>query len=130
MVAQAGGIDYAGWAEVVRAASPIAGALIALIGVIYSIRRNGRSDEARIDHERENKERELEAAKQSRLRDERIASYRKLLAATVHAPTEREHMKQISLAYAEVELVAGSADLAHAAKGIWTRYGRVERLGQ
>lgn len=81
-------------------------------------------------HDRELKDSELEAAKESRLRDERIASYRKLLAATVHAPTEREHSEQISLAYAEVELVAGSANLARAAKGVWTRYGRVESLGR
>lgn len=130
VVAQAASSDPAAVAEIIRAASPILGALIALIGVIFSLRQNGRREDARMKNERENKEMELEAAHESRLRDERIASYRKLLAATVHAPTERKHSKQIALAYAEVELIAGSADMAHAAKGVWTRYGRVQNLGQ
>jgi hypothetical protein len=84
----------------------------------------------RQEHERRLKDAELGARRADRLRDERIAAYRKLLAATVHAPTEHEHVEQISQAYAEVELLAGSPELARAATGVWTKYGRMQSEGK
>jgi len=63
--------------------------LLAVGGVLLTLRSNNRREGDRQKHERLLKDAELKAQKESRLRDERIAAYRKLLAATTNAHIDR-----------------------------------------
>lgn len=133
LVAQAGGIDYAGWAEVVRAASPIVGALIALIGVIASLRQNGRRDDARMEHDRELKKMELEAAREDRLRDERRLAYAHLIAAASTIKMEEAQMVEgivkVSESTAETQLVAGSEKVKEGALKLYRQHENTLEMG-
>jgi hypothetical protein len=75
-------------------------------------------DRKRIEHERE-----------SRLRDERIGAYRKLLAASAWAHTDHEKVAALSEAYSEISLLAGSDELDRAAARVWVEYGKTQRIG-
>ena len=79
--------DPTTWLGVFTAISPLLAALLAISGVIATIyftnsRERGLARD-RQEHERLLKDAELEAAHAARLRDERIAAYRKLLVAAM-----------------------------------------------
>lgn len=121
--------DPGTWSEVVLVASPILGtvlgAAIAFLAAYVSLKHARRQNDARMNHESQLKTKELEAAREARLRGERIAAYRKLLAATVQTPVTSEEVARLSEAYAEIELLVGSPQIEHAATGVWTKYGKV-----
>ncbi len=75
-----------------------------------------RHERSRMEHERS-----------MRLRDERIAAYRRLLAATTSAHTEREAVEDLAAAVVEISLLAGSPELTRAADAVWVRYGTTQR---
>jgi hypothetical protein len=88
------------WLDVFAAITPLLAALLAISGVLATIyftnlRESYRQDQERLlaekrhEEERRLKEAELKAAQAARLRDERIAAYRKLLAATATASLSR-----------------------------------------
>jgi hypothetical protein len=107
--------------------SPLLAALVAVGGVVATIKYTNQRERDRQEHERELKGKELAAERQSRLRDERIAAYRRLLAATTTAHTEREAVEELAEAQAEISLLAGSPELAHVAEKVWVRYGETQR---
>jgi hypothetical protein len=74
-------------------------------------------DRRRIEHERE-----------ERLRDERIAAYRKFLAATTNAHANREGVAAIAAAYSEVSLLASTDEIAITAYDVWVLYDRAQRI--
>jgi heme exporter protein D len=72
--------------------------------------------------------RQLEHERQSRLRDERIAAYRKLLTATTKAHTDREAVAELSAAYVEISLLASTDEIDKAADKVWVRYGTTQQV--
>jgi len=76
-------------------------------------------------HERLRKAAEIKAAQAARLREERIAAYRKLLAAATatiqgyNEATLAEFHRSLWEAYNEVELLAGRDKLKKAARSVW-----------
>jgi hypothetical protein len=119
--------DPTTWLDFITALSPILGALLAVGGVLLTLRSNNRRERDRQKHERLLKDAELEAQKESRLRDERIAAYRKLLAATTNAHIDREGVAALGTAYAEVSLLASTDEIDRAAAEVWVRYGETQR---
>jgi len=68
--------------------------------------------------------RRLEHELKSRLRDERIEAYRKLLAATSTAHfDDPEAIRAIAKAYNEIALLAETQELVEAAQAAWFAYG-------
>ncbi len=120
--------DPPSWLEVL-ASSPLAAALIAVLGVIGTIIFTNLREKDRQEHERLLKDAELAAASSGRLRDERIAAYRKMLAATSTAHVNREGVEVLAGTYAEISLLAGSYELSRAAQGVWIEYAKLRRLG-
>lgn len=96
--------------------SPLLAALVAVGGVIATIRYTNQRERDRLEHERV-----------LRLRDERIGAYRRLLAATTTAHTEREAVEALAAASAEISLLAGSPELEKAAAKVWLSYGTAQR---
>jgi hypothetical protein len=96
------------WLDVITGLSPILGAVLAIGGVIASIIYANQRERDRQRHERLLKDAELEAQKEARFRDERIAAYRKPLAATTTAHVEQEGVDAISAAYAEISMLAST----------------------
>ncbi len=96
--------------------SPLITALAIIAGAFATILYTDRRERSRMEHERS-----------MRLRDERIAAYRRLLAATTTAHTEREAVEALAAAQAEISLIAGSPELAQAAEKVWVRYGAAQR---
>jgi hypothetical protein len=72
--------------------------------------------------------RRLAHEKESRLRDERIAAYRKLLAATSTAHVEREGIEALAESYAEITLLAGTDELERAAAKVLTAYAETQSI--
>ncbi len=72
--------------------------------------------------------RRIEQEKNSRLRDERIEAYRKLLAATTTAHVDREGVAALSEAYAEISLLAGTKEIDRAAARVWTSYANTQKI--
>jgi hypothetical protein len=103
---------------------PAAAILVTAITLWFTNRREAQ----RQGHELRLKEKELEAGHAARLRDERITAYRKLLAATTTAHTERESVAALSEAYAEISLLAGSKELDRAAARVWVEYGKTQKV--
>jgi hypothetical protein len=119
--------DPTTWLDVITALSPILGALLAVGGVLLTLRSNNRRERDRQEHERLLKDAELEAARVARLRDERIAAYRTLLTALTTAHVEREGVQALYEAYEEITLLAGSPELERAAARVWTAYGQTQK---
>jgi hypothetical protein len=120
--------DPTTWLDVITGLSPILGALLAIGGVLLTLRSNNRRERDRQKNERLLKDAELEAQKQARLRDERIIAYRKFLAATTTAHVEREGVEAMAAAYAEVSLLASTDEIARVAYGVWVSYDRAQRI--
>jgi hypothetical protein len=116
------GLDF------ITALSPILGAVLAIGGVILTIIYTNKRERDRQQHERLLKDAELEAQKESRLRDERIAAYRRFLAATTNAHANREGVAAIAAAYSEVSLLASTDEIARVAYGVWVTYDRAQRI--
>lgn len=137
MVAQAGSTDLVAGAEALRAASLIVGALLggllALVGVIFSTWHAGRRDDARMKHDRELKDMELEAAREDRLRDERKLAYAHLVAATSTVPIERilrnEGTRRAAESVTETQLVAGSEKVKRAAHALYRQHEKTVEMG-
>ncbi len=110
--------------------SPILGALAAVGGVIATIKYTNQRERDRQEHERKLKDKELAAERQSRLRDEQITAYRRLLAATTTAHTEYEAVENLASAQAEISLLAGSRELAGAANAVWVRYAATQEAAR
>jgi hypothetical protein len=102
--------------DVLAPVSPLLAALIAIGGVIGTIIftnrwERDRQEQERLlaqdrqEHERLLKQTELDSAHSTRLRDERIAAYRRLLAATTTAQT-RERRGTLR-GVPEISLLAG-----------------------
>jgi len=132
------GRDAATWLDGITAISLLLSPFIAISGVLATIfftnrRERDRQYQERLlardrqEHERLLKEVELEAARATRLRDERIAAYRKLLAASTTAHVEREGIQALYEAYQEITLLAGSPELERAAARVWTAYGQTQK---
>ena len=109
-------------------ASPVVSALIAVGGVLASILFTNKREKDRLEHERKTKQVELEAEHAARFRDERINAYRRLLAATTSAHVDREAAAELSEAYAEISLLAGSVELDRAAARVWVMYGKTQKV--
>jgi hypothetical protein len=116
------------WLDFITALSPILGAVLAIGGVILTIIYTNKRERDRQQHERLLKDAELEAQKESRLRDERIAAYRRFLAATTNAHANREGVAAIAAAYSEVSLLASTDEIARVAYGVWVTYDRAQRI--
>jgi hypothetical protein len=116
------------WLDVFTAFAPLLGAVLAIGGVIATIIYTNRRERDRQEHERLLKDAELEAQKQSRFRDERIAAYRKLVTATTNAHTEREGVNALYEAYVEISLLGGTDESDRAASEVWVRYGNTQRI--
>jgi hypothetical protein len=114
--------DPATWLDVITALSPLLGALLAIGGVLLTLRSNNRRERDRQKNERLLKEKELEAAREARLRDERIIAYRKFLAATTTAHVEREGVAALTEAYAEISLLASTDEIDRAAAEVKVAY--------
>jgi hypothetical protein len=69
----------------------------------------------------------LQHEKESRLRDERIAVYRRLLTATTTAHTDRESVDDIGTASAEISLIASTDEIERAAREVWVSYWRTQK---
>jgi hypothetical protein len=119
--------DPTTWLDVITGLSPLLGALLAVVGVVATIIFTNRRERDRQEHERLLKGAELEAARVARLRDERIAAYRKLLTASTTAHVEREGVQALYEAYEEITLLAGSPELERAAARVWTAYGQTQK---
>ena len=98
------------WVALLLALLP---SLVAIAAIVAAEIR----DRRRIGHERE-----------SRLRDERIGAYRKLLSATTTAHTDRKGVNALSEARAEISLLAGTEELDRAAARVWTSYGNTQKI--
>lgn len=122
MVAQAGGTDPAALAEVIRAASPIAGALIALVGVLFSLRHTRKLEKYRMKHELE-----------TRIRDERRRAYINFLAAASSASLEESNLSdeivKTSESMAELQLLSGSEEVMKAAYDLYGLHSDVAEKG-
>ncbi len=70
----------------------------------------------------------VQQERENRLRDERLAAYRKMLAATSTAHVDREGVEVLAETYAEISLLAGSYELSRAAKKVWIEYAKVRRI--
>jgi hypothetical protein len=116
------------WLDVFTAFSPFLGALLAIGGVIATIYFTNRREQDRQENERLLKNAELEAAQAARLRDERVAAYRKLVTATTNAHTERDGVNALYEAYVEISLLGGTDDIDRAAAEVWVRYGNTQRI--
>lgn len=99
--------------------SPLLAALVAVGGVLATIRYTNRREHDRLEHERA-----------LRLRDERIGAYCRLIAATTTAHTEREGVEALAAASAEITLLAGSTELEEAAAKVWVRYGKTQETAR
>lgn len=66
--------------------------------------------------------------REMRLRDERIAAYRRFLAATANAHANREGVAAMGAAYSEVSLLTSTDEIAHVAYGVWVLYDRAQRI--
>ena len=97
------------WVAVVIGLGPSVVAVVALIAVELRHRRQ-------LKHERE-----------SRLRDERIEAYRKLLTATTTAQTDRDAVDAAESAYVEISLLASTDELDRAAAEVPVRYLQAQR---
>ena len=73
--------------------------------------------------ERRRQEHELK----SRLRDERIEAYRKLLTATSTAHYDTAAIRVLAEGYAEIALLAETQELVEAAQAVWFAYGTTQR---
>jgi hypothetical protein len=91
----------------------LSASVVAVVAIVAAELR----DRRRIKHERE-----------SRLRDERIGAYRKLLVATSTAHVDREGVEALSQAYAEISLLASTDELDRAAARVWTSYGNTQKI--
>lgn len=137
MVAQAGSTDLVAGAEALRAASLIVGAflggLLALAGVIFSTWQAGRREDARMKHDRELKDMELEAVREDRLHDERRLAYARLVAATSTVPMERtlrnEGTRRAAESVTETQLVAGSEKVKGAAYALYRQHEKTVEMG-
>jgi hypothetical protein len=126
--------DPTTWLDVFTAFSPLLGgllgALIAVGGVLLTIRYTNQRELDRQDHERRLKDAELEANKDQRFRDERIAAYRKLLAATATAHHDIEAVAALAAAYAEISMLASTDAIDRAADKVWVAYGRAQEASE
>jgi len=132
------GRDAATWLDGITAVALLLSPFIAVSGVVATIiytnrqERDRREQERllardRQEHERLLKEAELEDAKATRLRDERIAAYRKLLVATTAAHHDRAAVDEIGTASAEISLIASSDEIERAARTVWVSYWRTQK---
>jgi hypothetical protein len=97
----------------------LVGALLPSVVAISALISAEARDKRRIEHERE-----------SRLREERIGAYRKLLAATSSAHVDRDGVRALGEAYEEISLLAGSDELDRAAARVWVEYGKTEKVSR
>jgi hypothetical protein len=106
--------DPTTWLDVITALSPILGALLAVGGVLLTLRSNNRRERDRQEHERLLKDAELEAARVARLRDERREAYIAYMAVCDrlhggdHSPEARAELRKI---VEVVELVSLSKEV-------------------
>jgi hypothetical protein len=70
--------------------------------------------------------RQMNHERESRLRDERIEAYRKLLTATTTAHTDREAIDAAESAYVEISLLASTDEIDRAAE-VPVRYLQAQR---
>ena len=105
-----------------RDGGPGLAALITVLGVLGTIFFTNRGNKVRLKHEEKMKELELEAAEKARLRDERIAAYKKILSATSIYPGEVESLQEMMQVLGEIQLVAGTKEVSHAANDIYDAY--------
>jgi hypothetical protein len=99
------------------AASPVLSALVAIVGVLATLWFTNRWQQQRLEHERA-----------VRMRDERIAVYRKMLTASTTAHTDRDAVDELSAAYVEISLLASTDALDQAAAKVRDTYARTQRL--
>ena len=71
--------------------------------------------------------RQLKHERKSWLRDKRIEAYRKLLAATTQAHTERDALDELFAAYVEISLIASTDEIDRAADELLVRYAQTQR---
>ena len=100
------------WVAVVIGLGPSVVAVVAIVAADWRDRR-------RLKHERE-----------MRLRDERIAAYRKLLAATPTAANDREGAAALAAAYAEISLLASTDEMNEVAREVWLGYALTQRISE
>jgi hypothetical protein len=106
--------DPTTWLDVITALSPILGALLAVGGVLLTLRSNNRRERDRQEHERLLKDAELEAARGARLRDERREAYLAYMAVCDrihggdHSPEAKAELRKI---VEVVELVSLSKEV-------------------
>jgi FtsZ-interacting cell division protein ZipA len=120
--------DPVTWLDIFAAFSPFLGALIAIGGVIVTIIYTNRRERDRQEHERLLKAAELEAQRESRFRDERIAAYRKLIAATTTAHVDRAGVDALVAAQAEISLLASTDEIDQAAAEVKLAYWQKQRI--
>ncbi len=111
------------WVAVVFGLSSPVVAIVALVAAEIRDRR-------RLQHERDMKEAEIEAGRDDRVRDERIAAYRKFLSATSRARMDREGVQALAEDYAEISLLAGSDELDRAAARVWVDCGQAQKIAR
>jgi hypothetical protein len=97
------------WVAVVIGLGP---SVVAVVALVAAELQDWRSK----THERE-----------MRLRDERIAAYKKLLTATVTAHTDRDAVDAAESAYVEISLLASTDELDRAAAEVPVRYLEAQR---
>jgi len=66
--------------------------------------------------------RRIKNEKETWLRDKRIEAYRKMLAATTQANTERDAVDELFAAYVEISLIASTDDIDRAADEVLILY--------
>lgn len=137
MVAQAGSTDLVAGAEALRAGSIIVGALLggllALVSSILSSWQAGRREDARMKHDRELKDMELEAVREDRLRDERRLAYTRLAAATSIIAIKRDLLNNNTMraaeSFSETQLMAGSKKVKEAASNLYSQHENTVEMG-
>ena len=83
---------------------------------VFAIVDTNIRDRRRLTHERE-----------TWLKDKRIEAYRKMLAATTQAHTERDAVDELFASYVEISLIASTDEIDRAADEILARYAETQR---
>jgi hypothetical protein len=97
------------WVAVVIGLGPSVVAVFAIVGA-------NKRDRRRLAFERE-----------SWLKDKRIEAYRKMLAATTKAHTERDAVDALFVAYVEISLIASTDEIDRAADEVLVRFAETQR---
>jgi hypothetical protein len=83
---------------------------------VFAIADTNIRDRRRLAHERE-----------TWLKDKRIEAYRKMLAATTKAHTERDAVDELFASYVEISLIASTDEIDRAADEVLVRYFQTQK---